>query len=367
VPFLSLSLFGNARCTLRRLCIVVSSVVPAAGLLAASLPANADADRLVGLIPPMIATKPFKIGVTVVHLNDDFYKGIVYGIEDEAKRSNVQVVQVSVAGAYGNVREQFAQLDAFKTLGVDVAVLAPAAYDGYDPIIKSLKMSGIKVASVGIPVNSKNVDFGILQDDSAIGRVLADDVCNSGPGVKTVATVPGPAGAEWVRLRYVGFTDEAKKCPTMKVLPGAFGGALGLQEGLAQTSDLLLRNPDINFVYTPEVSLGMGAAQAIRQQNRKAQVVTSSMVREAAPMIKDGRFLAVVSEPGIIMGRMIVQYAIRAEAGQPLPNLVPPSQGGLAYPHYNVPSTLITKSNLDTHSFETYEIPPKGWQMPAVQ
>ncbi len=316
----------------------------------------------------MTAAKPFKVGVTVVHLNDDFYKGIVYGIEDEAKRSNVQVVQVSVAGAYGNVREQFAQLEAFKTLGVNVAVLAPAAYDGFDPIIKSLKAAGIQVASVGIPVNSKNVDFGVLQDDSAIGKVLADAVCQSGPGQKTVATVPGPAGAEWVRLRYVGFTEEAKKCPTpMTVLPGAFGGGLGLQEGLTQTSDLLLRAPDVNFVYTPEVSLGMGAAQAIRQQNRKAQVVTSSMVREAAPMVKDGRILAVVSEPGIIMGRLLVQYAIRAQAGQPLPSLIPPSDGGLGYPHYDVPSTLITKANVDSHPFEIYEIPPKDWKMPAVQ
>ncbi len=157
-------------------------------------PAHAETDRLLGLIQPMSAAKPFKMGVTVVHLNDDFYKGIVYGIMDEAKRSNVQVVQVSIAGAYGNVREQFAQLEAFKTLGVDVAVLAPAAYDGYDPIIKSLKASGIKVASVGIPVNSKNVDFGVLQDDSMIGRTLADAVCSSGSGLKTVATVPGPAG-----------------------------------------------------------------------------------------------------------------------------------------------------------------------------
>jgi len=352
----------KARCTLRKL----PTVVALAALLAAP-GAHAETDRLLGLIAPMKAATPFKIGVTVVHLNDDFYKGIVYGIEDEAKRSNVQVVQVSIAGAYGNVREQFAQLDAFKTLGVNVAVLAPAAYDGFDPIIRSLKSTGMKVASVGIPVNSKNVDFGVLQDDSAIGKVLADAVCRSGTGEKTVVSVPGPAGAEWVRLRYVGFTDEAKKCPSMKVLPGAFGGALGLQEGLAQTSDLLLRNPDANFVYTPEVSLGMGAAQAIRQQNRKVQVVTSSMVREAAPMVKDGRMLAVVSEPGIIMGRLIVQYAIRAEAGQPLPNLAPPSASGLAYPHYDVPSTLITKANVDTHPFEIYEIPPKNWQMPAVQ
>ncbi|CAN7660550.1 substrate-binding domain-containing protein [Caballeronia sp. LjRoot34] len=337
------------------------------GLALACTAAQAETDRLLGLILPIKAEKPFKIGVTVVHLNDDFYKGIVYGIEDEAKRSNVQVVQVSVAGGYGNVREQFAQLDAFKTIGVQVAVLAPAAYDGFDPIIQSLKAAGIKVASVGIPVNSKNVDFGVLQDDRSIGAVLADQICKSGPGQKIVATVPGPAGAEWARLRYVAFTDESKKCPSMKVIPGAFGGGLGLQEGMTQTSDILLRDPDVNFIYTPEISLGMGAAQAVKQQNRKVQVISSAMVREAAPLLKDGQILAVVSEPGIIMGRLIVQYAIREMEGKPMPNLQPASAQGLAYPHFDVPSRLITRENVDSHPFNIYEIPPADWQMPAVQ
>ncbi|WP_091904623.1 substrate-binding domain-containing protein [Chitinasiproducens palmae] len=340
--------------------LLVSSLLAATG-------ARADTDPLLGLIPKASAQKPFKIGVAVVHLNDDFYKGIVYGITDEAKRSNVQVVQVSVAGAYGNVQEQFAQLNAFKTLGVNLPVLAPAAYNGFDPVIRSLKDAGMKVASVGIPVNSKNVDFGVLQDDRSIGTALADAVCKSGSGQKTVAMVAGPAGAEWVRLRYTGFMDEAAKCPTIKTIPASFGGGLDIGEGMSRASDLLLRDGSINFIYTPVISLGMGAAQAIRQQNRKAQVVSSSIVPEAIPMIKDGRILAVVSEPGIIMGRMIVQYAIRAMEGKPLPNLQPPSPNGLGYPHYDVPPTLVTAKNVASHPLNVYEIPPASWTMPARQ
>ena len=54
-------------------------------------PVQAQTDRLVGLTQPVKADKPFKIGVAVVHLQDDFYKGIVYGIEDEAKQVGAQV------------------------------------------------------------------------------------------------------------------------------------------------------------------------------------------------------------------------------------------------------------------------------------
>ncbi|WP_410014781.1 substrate-binding domain-containing protein [Sodalis sp. C49] len=331
-------------------------------------PVKAEEDRLVGLIPALKAEKPFKLGVTVVHLNDDFYKGIIYGITDEAKRSGVDVVQVSVAGAYGNVREQFAQLEALKSIGADVAVLAPAAFNGFDPIIKSLKAGGMKVASVGIPVDSKNIDFGVLQDDTYIGKLMADAVCKSPVTPKNVAMIPGPAGAEWVRLRYEGFKAQAGKCATpVSVVETGFGGGIDLQEGLAKASDLMLRNPEVNFIYTPQITLGMGAVQAIRQQHRQASVVSSAMVKRAVPMIEDGKMLAVVSEPGIIMGRLIVQYAIRAMAGKPLPNLAPAGTDGLNYAHYNVPNKVLDKSNVATHPFETYEIAPAEWKVPAMQ
>src|SRR5690606_34878340 len=116
-------------------------------------------DRLQGLLEPIKAEKPFKVGVTLVHLQDDFWKGIAYGIVDEAKRSNVEVVQVAVAGAYGNVREQFAQLGNLQAKGVDTVIIGAAAYDGFNPIIKSIKDAGIDVIAAGIPLNSSHVDF----------------------------------------------------------------------------------------------------------------------------------------------------------------------------------------------------------------
>ena len=342
-----------------------------AGLLslaaaAASMTASAQTQhRLVGLTKPVKAAKPFKIGVAVVHLQDDFYKGIVYGIEDEAKQVGAEVVQVSVAGGYGNVREQFAQLEAMKALKVDMVAFSAAAFNGYDNALKALKDAGIKVVAVGIPVGSKNVDYGVLQDDQDIGRTLAKEICNSG-NLGTVLTVPGPAGAEWARLRYVGFMEQAKKCSGVKAIEGAFGGALGLQHGLTQTSDLLLRHPDAKYVYTPEISLGMGAAQAIRQQRKNVKVVSSSMVKEAIPMVKDGRFLAVVSEPGIVMGRLAVQFAARQLAGQPASDLKP-ADASSPYPYFNVPPELIKAANVDKHPYHIFEIPPENWKLPVVR
>lgn len=329
-----------------------------------TMPAVAE-DRLVGLAEPVKAARPFRIGVAVVHLQDDFYKGIVYGIEDEARQVGAEVVQVSVAGAYGNVREQFAQLEALKALKVDVVAFSAASFSGYDNALKSLKDAGITVAAVGIPVGSKNVDFGVLQDDQDIGRTLAKEICKAArPG--KVLTVPGAAGAEWARLRYVGFMEEARKCPGLQPVEGAFGGAIDLQHGMTQTSDLLLRHPDARYVYTPQVSLGMGAVQAIRQQRKDVKVVSSSMVKEAIPMLKDGRFLGIVSEPGIIMGRLTVQFAARRLAGLPTLALAA-ADASSPYPYYNVPPVLITPANVDRFPFNVYEIPPENWKLPSLR
>jgi ABC-type sugar transport system substrate-binding protein len=109
----------------------------------------------------------------------------------------------------------------------------------------------------------------------------------------------------------------------------------------------------------------MGAAQAIKQMNRKVQVVSSSVVHEAIPMIKDGRFLAVVSEPGIIMGRLVVQYAIRQMEGKPMPKLS--SDKSLPYPHLMTPPTVIRAGNADTHPFHIFEMPPRDWRIDALQ
>ncbi|MFT3732126.1 MAG: substrate-binding domain-containing protein [Hyphomicrobium sp.] len=332
----------------------------------ASAPSKADEpDRLRGIIEPVVATKPLKIGVTLVHLHDDFWKGIAYGIVDEAKRSKVQILQVSVAGAYGNVKEQFAQIETLKSLGADVVVVGAAAFDGYNAILRNLKSSGVKVVAAGIPVNSSAVAFGVGQDDKAIGAALEDVVCkNKGSADASVIALPGPAGAEWAHLRHAGFLEAAKDCAGLKVIDGAVGGGLGIEQGLSQTSDLLLKNPDAQYVYTPEISLGMGAVQAGKQLKKPIKVVSSSVVREAIPMLKDDRLLAICSEAGIIMGRLIVQYAIRENEGLPTPNL---TKNGTPYPALMVPITMITHANADTYPFNMYELPPKEWSVQAMQ
>ncbi len=347
----------------KRIAASLGAVSAGLAILGSAPAAAAPADRLKGIVEPLKAEKPFTLGVTLVHLQDDFWKGIAYGIQDEAKRSGVKVLPVAVAGAYGNVREQFAQLESLKARGADYIVVGAASFDGYDAMFKNLKDGGIKVVAAGIPVNSANVAFGVGQDEGAIGTALARALC-AVKADSTTLPIPGPAGAEWARLRFEAFKAEAARCPGMKIKPGAFGGSLDLAYGMSQASDLLLRDPGADFIYTPVIALGMGAAQAVRQQRKSVKVVSSAIVREAIPMIQDGRLLAVASEPGILMGRLIVQYAIRDREGKPMANMV--KDAALKYPNLMTPPLVITPQNIPTYPFEEYDLPPKGWNISSA-
>ncbi|WP_187202462.1 hypothetical protein [Sodalis-like endosymbiont of Proechinophthirus fluctus] len=92
--------------------------------------------------------------------------------------------------------EQFSKLEVFKIIGADIAILSSAAYSCFGSIIKLLKASRIKVASVGIPVDSNNIYFSVLQDDTYTGKLIAETVCHSSVKPKNVAIIPVPDSAE---------------------------------------------------------------------------------------------------------------------------------------------------------------------------
>lgn len=329
-------------------------------LLATSVRAD-EPDRFLGLLKPVVATKPLTFGVTVVHLQDDYWKGMVYGIADEARRTGTKVVQVGVAGAYGNVAQQFSQIQTMESKGADVIVVGPAAYDGYDPILQAAKKQGKMVVAAGIPLNSSAIDFGVVQDDTSIGRGLGEFICkDKGDAPATVLSIPGPAGAEWAHLRAAGLKEAAAKCKGLTVIEGPVGGAISISYGLSQASDMLQRNPEAKYFFTPQISLGMGAAQAVKQKHLPTKVVSSTVVKEIFPMLQDGSLSGVSTEPSILLGRLVVQYAIRKNEGMPLPNLKTGIKG-MPYPALVVPQQVLTKATAPSYPYQLTDIPPADW------
>jgi ribose transport system substrate-binding protein len=180
-----------------------------------------------------------------------------------------------------------------------------------------------------------------------------------------VLAIPGPAGAEWAHLRDKGMHDAAAECPGMTVIDGPIGGAIDIAYGLSQASDLIEKHPDAKFIFTPQVSLGMGAAQAVKQHHVHMGVVTSTLIRESFPLLANGDLLGDSTEPSILLGRLMVQYAIRKAEGLPLPHLSKVAMS--PYPTLVVPAKVLTKETAPTYPYQLTDIPPKDWSIQAFQ
>ncbi len=333
------------------------------GLSLVMMSGVATADRLRGAVEPVKADKPYRIGVAVVHFVDDYWKGISYGLVEEAKETGVELVRLFGAGGYGKVAEQIAQLETLSTLDVDAIILGATNYNGYDRAIKRLTDKGIKILAAGVPVNSNLVTMGVTMDEVAIGSTLAGYVCDQNPNAQVV-TIPGPSGPAWNKLRFDGFEAGAKECPGMVLHGNVFKGDTKIEDGQSQGSDLLIKHPEATHMYAAAANLGTGAALAAKRIGSDAQVVTATVTSKTVELMKEGRIAMVVSEPGILIGRSLIQYATRVLNGNDLPNLV--SGGPIPYKQFLIPLYQLTAENVDSYELSVYDQPPAGWQLPTL-
>ena len=324
--------------------------------------AFAQEDRLRGAVEPVKAKKKYRIGIAVVHFVDDYWKGMAYGLVDEAKLADVEIVRIFAAGGYGKVAEQIAQLETLSALKLDAVILGATNFEGYDRAIQRLTDKGVKVVAAGVPVNSKFVSLGVTMDEVAIGKTIAAYVCKQNANAKMI-TIPGPNGPAWNKLRFDGVMAGAKECPGMKLLGNTFTGDTKIEDGQSQASDLLIKYPDADFIYSAAANLGTGAALAAKSMKRPAKVVTATVTAKTVDLMKEGNIAMVVSEPGILIGRSLIQYTVRLLNGDALPNLE--DGGPIPYKQFLVPLVQLTNVNIGTYKLQSFDQPPANWQVPS--
>ena len=95
-----------------------------------------------------------------------------------------------------------------------------------------------------------------------------------------------------------------------------------------------------------------------------AQLVTGTVTSKTVDLMKEGHVAMVVSEPGVLIGRALVQYTTRLLNGDELPNLR--MDGTVPYKQFMVPIYQLTPANIDAYALDKYDQPPAGWQVPSL-
>ena len=99
--------------------------------------------------------------------------------------------------------------------------------------------------------------------------------------------------------------------------------------------------------------------------NRNTRVVTATITAKSLDLMRSGNIAMVISEPGILIGRLALENTVRLLDHQPLAAMV--EKKPVPYPQLLVPLYPITADQLNAYDVTKYDRPPPQWSPSATQ
>ena len=338
-----------------------AALVVAVSWLAVAPSAGAG-EPLRGLVSRISAAKTYTAAWVSVGRTDEYWRGIGYGLVDEARIAGINLANIRLAGGLDRTDEQISHLDEMRALKPNIVFLSPTSYEGLDMAVKRLSAAGSKVVVVGAPIRRGEVKVGVLQDHAKIGARMAQYVCARDPRAE-VATIPGPAGVNWSKQRFNAFRSElTNSCPQARLYGDLYRLEVSVPHGQVQAADVLIKYPQANFIYAAAGLLADGAANVRARMRHPALIVTAGLTRIGAANLDAGQIAMIVSEPAVLIGRLAVQYAIRVIENKSLPGTV---SAPYPYPTLFAPNVSLTRDLLGEYDVESYDLAPAAWTLKA--
>jgi ribose transport system substrate-binding protein len=203
------------------------------------------------------------------------------------------------------------------------------------------KAAGVSYASF---IGSDNISAG-----QQAGEALMADMGGKGE----VVVLQGIAGEQNGINRLKGFTDATQgKLQIVATQPADYDQNLAL----TVTGDLLRAHPNVTGIFAANDTMGLGAAQAVKNAGKSGSVSIISVdgITAALQAVKDGTLSGTISQYPYAEGQLAVQACVNLAAKKPVPDRVV------------APIKLIDKSNVDRalaafpQPYEPYENPITG-------
>lgn len=264
------------------------------------------------------------IGVSLLTLDNPFFKVIGDNITREGKKHGYEVIVVS---GDKDVAKQSNQIKDFIVKKVSAIVLSPCDSKSIVPVIQEANAAGIPVFTVDIPCNEPGVKI--------VTQITTDNYGGGKEGGRAMIEALGEAGgkiavlhfkqAESCQLRVKGFTEVIEahnasgKAKIDIVTELESGGAKDL--GYKAADDALQAHSDLRGIFAINDPAALGARAALEKAGKERQVVIIGFdgQPEGKQAIKDDKIYADPIQFPDKMGIQIVDAIIRHSKGETLP------------------------------------------------
>lgn len=278
-------------------------------------------EQIIDTLPK--AGKKYKIGVLFPMLAAPFWVNESYGVLDQAKKLDVEVIWYSADG-YTNVDKQNSQIEDLITQKVDAILIAPTSLTGNTPAIEKAISNGIKVFIHVTGSSAKGVSGSVLADDNEIGKEQAEYTVKALNGKGKVIMLSGPSGADWAMSRSKAYKDylakNAKDIAIVAERPGE-------PERVASQKiieELLVKFSDVDAIYTAADGMAIGVTEVLSRVKTPKKIIltTASFSKESVPYIKSGQINLDVDESPVLQGRTAMNALVYGLEGYKVPEKI---------------------------------------------
>jgi ribose transport system substrate-binding protein len=235
-------------------------------------------------VPSAAAKKPYHIGVSLLTQDDEFYKALKQGIQDEGDKQNVTI---DILSADKDLSKQINQVQNFVASKVDAIILCPVDSSGIIGAVTAANNAGIPVFTADIASKGGNVVSHIASDNVEGGRLVGEYAGKLLNGKGTIAILDLKTITS-VQDRVKGFRDALAKYPDLKILDEDVPDAKR-ENAVPKATNMLTAHPEINLIFGINDPVALGALSALQQAaNSKVIVLGFDAVPEAQNYISAG-------------------------------------------------------------------------------
>lgn len=292
------------------------------------------------------AAKKRVIGFSMPALTHSFWIPMLYGVREQAKKYNMDVVDLN-AGGFGNLDTQISQIENLIQRGVDVIIMGATSADGVVPVVEEANRAKIPIIGVGSQPKTDVVTTKVVADDYGMGVIQAQYMGKYLKGQGQVALMSGPPGLNWSVDRAKGFRDTlAKEYPAVRIVAEQWT-EISRPKAIELMESWLQAFPNLRGIYTANDDLAAGAVRAIISAGKTDQIKVSSCnpTEIGIEYLKAGHILCHAVQQTVLQGRMAVDAAYDKLNGKTPQKVIV------------TPALLLTKENLATFNFSTVTHP----------
>jgi ribose transport system substrate-binding protein len=255
-----------------------------------------------------------RIGVTLLTREHVFYKDLEAGLKEAADK---QGYQLTVTSGDFDLAKQQSQIENFIVQGVDAIIVCPADSKGIGPAIERANQANIPVFTADIAAQGGQVVSHVASDNLSGGRLAAEFIAKALNGQGEVGVI-GQQEVQSGLDRELGFKEEMKKYPNIKVVSTLNGGGVR-DRALKAADDMLQGNPNIKAIFGINDDSALGALSAAEGRGRNDMIIVGyDATPEAVKAIQRGSALKadVAQQPKELGAKTIEAIAAHFSGGQ---------------------------------------------------